>query len=155
METFSALLALFAGNSLVTREFPHKSQWRGALMFSLICAWINGYINKRTVGDLRRHRAHYDVIVMWTVKYPAVISTIHRNPRTHTTPLPPPHKLIKSPLDLGHRLTMTSTTLCDVINHSRSNFNVDLAKPPMNFRHERVIISPKKLFPILILVKPW
>ena len=22
---------------------PHKGQWRGALMFSLICAWINGY----------------------------------------------------------------------------------------------------------------
>ena len=21
---------------------PHKGQWRGALMFSLICAWING-----------------------------------------------------------------------------------------------------------------
>ena len=35
---------------------PHKGQWRGALMFSLICTWIN--------GDLRRHRAHYDVTVM-------------------------------------------------------------------------------------------
>ena len=37
METFSALLALCEGNSLVTDEFPHKGQWRGALMFSLIC----------------------------------------------------------------------------------------------------------------------
>ena len=44
---------------------PHKGQWRGALMFSLICAWINGWVNKREAGDLRRHRAHYDVIVMW------------------------------------------------------------------------------------------
>ena len=42
-------------------NFPRKGQWRGALMFSLICAWINGY---REAGDLRRHRAHYDVIVM-------------------------------------------------------------------------------------------
>ena len=25
---------------------PHKGQWRGALMFSLICAWINGWVNK-------------------------------------------------------------------------------------------------------------
>ena len=33
-------------------------------MFSLICAWLNGWINKREAGDLRRHRAHYDVIVM-------------------------------------------------------------------------------------------
>ena len=43
---------------------PHKGQWRGALMFSLIWAWINGWVNNREAGDLRRHRAHYDVIVM-------------------------------------------------------------------------------------------
>ena len=43
---------------------PRKGQWRGALMFSLICAWINGWINNREAGDLRRHRAHYDVIVI-------------------------------------------------------------------------------------------
>ena len=42
----------------------HKGQWRGALMFSLICAWINGWVNNREAGDLRRHRAHYDVIVL-------------------------------------------------------------------------------------------
>ena len=42
---------------------PHKGQWRGALMFSLICAWINGWVNNREAGDLRCHRAHYDVIV--------------------------------------------------------------------------------------------
>ena len=36
METFSALLAICAGNSPVNS--PHKGQWRGALMFSLICA---------------------------------------------------------------------------------------------------------------------
>ena len=44
---------------------PHKGQWRGALMFSLICVLINGWVNNREAGDLRRHRAHYDVIVMW------------------------------------------------------------------------------------------
>ena len=43
---------------------PHKGQWRGALMFSLICAWINGWVNNPEAGDLRRHRAHYDVTVM-------------------------------------------------------------------------------------------
>ena len=43
---------------------PHKGQWRGALMFSLICAWINGWANNRKAGDLRRHCAHYDLIVM-------------------------------------------------------------------------------------------
>ena len=43
---------------------PHKGQWRGALMLSFICAWINGWVNNREAGDLRRHRAHYDVTVM-------------------------------------------------------------------------------------------
>ena len=45
---------------------PHKGQWRGALMFSLICAWINGWVNNREAGDLRRHRGHYHVILMQT-----------------------------------------------------------------------------------------
>ena len=43
---------------------PHKGQWRGALMFSLFCVWINGWVNNGEAGDLRRCRAHYDVIVM-------------------------------------------------------------------------------------------
>ena len=43
---------------------PHKGQWRGALMFSLICVWINDWVNNREAGDMRRHHAHYDVTVM-------------------------------------------------------------------------------------------
>ena len=43
---------------------PDKDQWRGAFMFSLICAWINCWVNNRKAGDLRRHCAHYDVTVM-------------------------------------------------------------------------------------------
>ena len=45
-------------------NYQHKGQWRGALMFSLICVWINDWVNNREAGDLRRYRAHYDVIVM-------------------------------------------------------------------------------------------
>ena len=48
---------------------PHKGQWRGALMFSLICVWINDWVNNREAGDLRRYRAHYDVTVMANVRY--------------------------------------------------------------------------------------
>ena len=29
---------------------PHKSQWRGALMFSFICAWIDGHLSKKSWG---------------------------------------------------------------------------------------------------------
>ena len=52
------------GSHRSTVNSPHKGQWRGALMFSLICVWINGWVNNRDSGDLRRHRAHHDVIVM-------------------------------------------------------------------------------------------
>ena len=64
METFSALLAICTGNSPVPVNSPHKGQWRGALMFSLICPWINDWLNNREAGDFRRHRGHYDVNVM-------------------------------------------------------------------------------------------
>ena len=43
---------------------PHKGQWRGALMFSVICVWINDWVNNHEAGDLRRYCAHYDVTVM-------------------------------------------------------------------------------------------
>ena len=64
METFCALLALCAGNSPDPVNSPHKGQWRRALMFSFICAWINNWANNGEAGDLRRHRGHYDVGVM-------------------------------------------------------------------------------------------
>ena len=52
------------GNSPGTGKFPHQCQWRGTLMFSLICAWIKGWVNNREACDSGRHRAHYCVIVM-------------------------------------------------------------------------------------------
>ena len=33
-------------------------------IFSLICAWISDWVNNSATGDLRRHRAYYDVTVM-------------------------------------------------------------------------------------------
>ena len=44
---------------------PHRGQWRGILIFSLICSWINSYINNGETGDLRRHLAHYDITVIF------------------------------------------------------------------------------------------
>ena len=74
MEKFSALLAICAGNSPVTGESPHKGQWHGALVFSLICVWINGLVNNREAGDLRRYRTHYDVTVMLFVVMTSVLN---------------------------------------------------------------------------------
>ena len=43
---------------------PHKDQWRGAFMFSLVFTQINDWVNNHEAGDLIRYRAYYDVIVM-------------------------------------------------------------------------------------------
>ena len=80
METFSALLAICAGNSPVPVNSLRKGQWRGALMFSLICTPINGWVNNGEAGDLRRNRAHYDVIVMLALD--AYLNTIWSSERT-------------------------------------------------------------------------
>ena len=64
IEPFTALLALCAGNSPVTGEFHSQRPVTRSLMFSLICALTNSWVNNRDAGDLRRHRAHYDVTVV-------------------------------------------------------------------------------------------
>ena len=65
METFSALLAICAGNSPVRGEFPTQRPVTQSFdVFSLICVWINGWINNGEAGDLRSYRAHNDVTVM-------------------------------------------------------------------------------------------
>ena len=58
---------------------PHKGQWRGALMFSLICARINAWVNNGEAGDLGRHRAHYDATLMF-YSYPSYWHTDHALP---------------------------------------------------------------------------
>ena len=43
---------------------PHTKASDAELWCFFICAWINGWVNNREAGDLRRHRVHYDVMVM-------------------------------------------------------------------------------------------
>ena len=64
METFSAFLAICAGNSPVPGEFPAQRPVTRSFDFFFISVWINSWVNDRKVGDLRCYRAHYDVIVM-------------------------------------------------------------------------------------------
>ena len=53
----------------ITTDTPYLALTGGALMFLLffICASINDWVNNRKAGDLRRHRAHYGVIVMFKI----------------------------------------------------------------------------------------
>ena len=57
----------------------NKGQWRGALMFSLICVWISGWVNTREAGDLRRHGNHYDVTVMMQANRKRITSSQTRS----------------------------------------------------------------------------
>ena len=62
------------GNSPVPGEFPAQRPVTRTLVFSLICVWINDWVNNREAGDLRRYRAHYDVIVMYGECFHVIIS---------------------------------------------------------------------------------
>ena len=55
---------------------PHKGQWLGAFMFSLIFDWINGWVNNYEACDLRHHHAHYDIIVTRAFIFVARISQV-------------------------------------------------------------------------------
>ena len=63
---------------------PRKGQWRGALMFSLICGWTNGWANHQDAADLIHHRANYDVTVVMADSWNSALLTtyifFHRNP---------------------------------------------------------------------------
>ena len=64
MATFSALLAICAGNSPVTGEFPSQRPMTQSFDVSFDLRLNKQWVNNREAGDLRRHRAHYDVTVM-------------------------------------------------------------------------------------------
>ena len=76
MKTFSTLLALCAGNSPVTGEFSHKKPVaRGFDVFFDLR--LNKNLSKKCeAGDLRRHRAHFDVTVMETMPCTVFASTV-------------------------------------------------------------------------------
>ena len=64
METFSVLLAICAGNSPVPGEFPAQRPVTRSFDVFFDLHPNKRLINNGEAGDLRRHRAHYDVNVM-------------------------------------------------------------------------------------------
>ena len=70
METFFASLARTKRGIHWQRvNSPHKGQWRGALMFSFICAWIYSWVNNSEDVDLRRHLCLWMISFIHTKKY--------------------------------------------------------------------------------------
>ena len=64
MEAFYALLAIWAGNSPVTGEFPAQRPVTRSFDVFFDLRLNEGWVNNREAGDLRRHRAHHDVTIM-------------------------------------------------------------------------------------------
>ena len=66
MEIFSVLCywPFVKGIHLSAVDSTHKDQWRGALVFSLMCSWKSVWKYNRDTGDLRRHSTHCDVTIM-------------------------------------------------------------------------------------------
>ena len=58
METFSALLAIRAGNSSVTGEFPAQRPVTRSFDVIFDLRLNKRWENDRDAGDLRRYRAH-------------------------------------------------------------------------------------------------
>ena len=84
METYPRYWSFVRGIHRPRVYSAHRGQWRGALMFSLICAWINGLVNNRDAGDLRRLHAHYDATVMnscllFISQPPSIVSLCQNN----------------------------------------------------------------------------
>ena len=79
METFSALLAFVRSTQRSPVNSPHKSQWRGSLMFSLICVRMKGRVKTHEADDLGRHCAHHDVIVMWVDQLTGMAQAFSQN----------------------------------------------------------------------------
>ena len=66
---------------------PHKGQWRGALMFTLICARINSWVNNCKADDLRRYSVHCDVILM-AISWPGMLTLVQMMACRRTGNLP-------------------------------------------------------------------
>ena len=74
---------------------PQQSQWRGALMFSLISTGTNGWVNNRDVGDLRRHWTHCNITVMF-------LQLIWRSSTRRWNPQVPMSKWVAGPWFKAH-----------------------------------------------------
>ena len=67
METFSELLAVCEGNPSVTGGFPSQRPVARSFDVFFDLHLNDAWANTRDAGDLRRHRAHYDVTVIYSI----------------------------------------------------------------------------------------
>ena len=106
MKTFSALLVLCEGNLPVTGGYPSQRPMpRSFCVF--MCAWTNGWANNWDAGDLRRHRAHHGVTVMYSPK--PNTRTSFRNSLSKSSELDDLFMLTQSPKTDGLQVKVTDS----------------------------------------------
>ena len=106
METFPRYWPFVQGIHRSPVNSPHRGQWCGALMFSLICAWINSWVNNGQAGDLRRHCIHYDVII--TVDVAVGNWTNDDSINWHKYPSPSPNGLNTPQIEISSTFIKTN-----------------------------------------------
>ena len=123
------------GNHQSPVNFPHNGQWRGAFMFSLICAWLNRWVNNSGAGDLRRHRAR----PLWRHCNDTVKPTAHNRSTTQQCStvcinLWMQYASIPSSNKRTHTARMTVRQIKTIVNSNSSNI-------PMSYISHKSISS--------------
>ena len=101
----------------------HKGQWCRALMSSLTCDWINNWVNNREGGSLRRHHAHYDVIVMTErvmKSWPYVLDISKIHPTIHWAPI---HQYNLHHASMRNVLSADCVICCDSLTYRKKVLN--------------------------------
>ena len=104
------------------RWIPRTKAGDAELWSFLWSAWMNGWVNNGEAGDLRRHRAHYDVIVM-LAHGQDIISIIVRRGKLIIHVLASTIGYLVEPR-LGQGSLITPRSSCDVITYPWFNFRV-------------------------------
>ena len=82
---------------------PHNAQWRGALMFFLICAWIKGWVNNREAGDLIRHRTLFNIAMYLYFLHARLLSWLDAIQYQNKTRVCCPFKHITFYYEINHK----------------------------------------------------
>ena len=108
----------------LTKDSPHKGQWLGALMFSLICAWTNGWTNNREARYLKRHSAHYDFTVMTRYFcFNAILFKYNRNNESIKTLLPSDSPYKGPVMWNANSIINTTGLFCLIFYHTQSSLH--------------------------------
>ena len=139
-------------------DSPHKGQWRGALVFSLICGWSYGRADNRDPGDLS-NRARYDATVMKCLllflevsyqlcgpKFDKVYGPLARYVKLRVAHAPRTPETFSPPPTWKETASQQSRDASRHVRHARAVMHVGIANPRWRgkrSRHSRRMRNPQ------------